>query len=400
MVHILRGRESVGSVAILFGVLFPIDVLGGVNPLFIDILRYILALVLIVSIQSKSQTRNEIALIGAILLLCLNLVSSIRALLADNTEIALQSIIGFISIIFAYLVTRNAFLNRKMLTGFLIGAVWSALDIILQVAGLPYLGTTTDWGTRYPGLGLSSTNTAPFLALGLVLVISNFLWKRSTPMTILRVVAGIILATGLLFSGGRGGIAGITLAIVVFLVVQLRNRPIFAIFSGTIGIAWFLAEAPQIANFLTRDGSDSGFATGRAALNAAAWNAFTQGGPFGIDLATRVEYRPHTPILSFALSTGALGLVATVCLIGFLVWRLFHTPSYKTTDRTLVRMMAAVILVATLLEPWGFFIGLAKGIILMMTYGSQVDHRTMSGSHDSATLHNQDRRNHTPPPVV
>lgn len=370
---LLRGRQSLGSLAVLFGILFPIDVLGGVNPLFIDILRYVLALVLIISIRPEPRRRSPLALVATMLLLGMNFIAIMRALLAEHTGVAFQSLVGIVSIILAYLVTKNVFLNRKMLVGFLVGSAWSALDIILQVLGLPYLGTATEWGTRYPGLGLSSTNTAPFLALGLALVISNFLWVRSIPLTIIRLGTGILLATGLLLSGGRGGIAGITLAIVVFFAVQLRRHPLLAITLAAVGSAWLLPRTQQISDFLTRSGSDSGLTTGRDILNASAGEAFIRGGAFGIDLSTWGEYRPHTPILSFALSTGAVGLVTTIVLTGFIVWRLFHVANNGTTSSTLIRMISAVILVTTLLEPWGFFVGLSKGVLLMMAYRSRLD---------------------------
>lgn len=376
-----RGRQGLGRTALFLGILFPVDVLGSVNPFFIDMLRYVLVLVLIISLQALPRHRSNMAIVAATLLLCINFIVTARGLLAEHTGLVLQSLIGIISVVLAYLVTRSACLNRKMLIGFLFGTTWSALDIILQVVGLPYLGTATEWGTRYPGLGATSTNTAPFLALGLVLVISNFLWKRSTPWAILRIGSAVLLATGLLLSGGRGGLAGIALAIAIFLVTQLRNRPMVVTFFVAVAAAWILTKAPQIRNFLTRDGSDSGFATGRDVLNALAWEAFLRGGPLGIDLAKRSEYRPHTPILSFTLNAGAVGLVVTLILTGFLLWRLLQA-SNRTTAATsaLVRMMASVIFVTTLLEPWGFFLGLAKGIILMMVYGLEVDDYASTGS--------------------
>src|SRR5699024_8072946 len=230
-----RGRNALGSLAVIFGFLFPIDVLESVNPLLIDGFRYILALILIMFMRAEPRSRNEMALLATLILAALNIIAMSRALFAERADIAMQSLVGVGAIILAYFVTKSAFLNRKMLLGFVFGIAWSALDIILQYSGLAYLGTTSEWGTRYAGLGLNSTNTAPFLAIGLVLVLSNYLWLRSTPVTLLRVSTGLLLAFGLLLSGGRGGIAGLAFAVVIFLFVQLRKHPLLVLTIGTLG---------------------------------------------------------------------------------------------------------------------------------------------------------------------
>lgn len=368
-------HRTIAALGFTFGMLFPIDVLGVLNPLAIDLSRYGLAVFILMAVKPNSERRSETAFLATWLLVLVNSLIIIRSALSEHLTFLYPSIIGIVSIVLAYQITKNAPVNRYILTGLLFGATLSAFDIILQVLGLPYLGTETDWGTRYAGLGINSTNTAPFLALGLILVISNFLWQRSCLNILIRLSTGSILIVGLLLSGGRGGLACILLALVVWLVTQFYFRPLLVLSLGSLGLIWVLTRTQHILDFLIREDSTSGFTTGRDALNAMAWSAMTSGGILGIDLGERQMFRPHTPILSFGLSAGVLGFIVATLLSCVILWRLFSTPAEDKTSSTLLRMIAAVILVTTLLEPWGFFIGLGKCVILVIVFSGKIGYR-------------------------
>lgn len=351
--------------AFALGIVLPIDVLGGINPALLDALRYGLALLLIIMVARHRPQRPALGQMAVGLLAIYNLVLLIRSQYADEPSLTLQSAIGIASAVFAYLVVRSARTNKAILAGFLVGASLSATDILLQVAGLAHLGTTTEWGNRYPGLSFSSTNTAPFLAIGAVIALNGYLWAHRPLVLLGRWVLFVILGSGLLLSGGRGGLAGLLLALMIYFVFQLRRQPLVAILLSSSAFVFLVLRAEQVGHFLTRGGSTSTFTTGRVQLNAESWQAFLDGGVLGIDLTLRQMLSPHTPILSFALDAGVLGLVVGSILTSFVAWRTVRAVLPGTSGE-LVCMIAAIILVTSMLEPIGFFVGFAKACLLMI----------------------------------
>ncbi|MCT2089342.1 hypothetical protein M3D92_08565 [Micrococcus terreus] len=343
----------------------PIDVLGPVNPVIMDLLRYGLAVVLIVGVRRSGDGHRGLGVLIGVLLCLYNVALLLRGLYADQGSVMSQATIGIVSVLVAILATRNWRINRAILAGFLAGATLSATDILLQVAGLPYLGTPTEWGTRYPGLSFTSTNTAPFLALALVLVISSHLWTSRPAVRMSRILLFVILFAGLALSGGRGGLGGFILALTVFLMFRFSRQPILAVITSAAGLVVVVTRWDQLMDFLTRGGTSSGFTTGRDELNAQAWSAFLDSPILGVELVSRAGYNPHTPILSFALDIGLAGLLVGIAGVFALLLRMAR-PIRRGPAGEVLCMMAAVMVVTALLEPVGFFVGFTKACLLMI----------------------------------
>lgn len=364
--------------AVVLGILLPIDVLGSVNPVVLDIIRYGLAGVLV--FRTQARPGNAPLRLSNYVVACLIIVAlapALRSAYLEGTLSASSSLVGAASVLVGLMIAKRPTLIPYLLSGFVLGSSFSALDIVAQFLGLPYLGLPTQLGWRYPGLSFSSTNTAPFLACAIVLLLrpigSAHRHLRHPPLltdfyraTTLRAALALVLTVGLVLSGGRGGIGGLSLAVFLLIFLGYLKRPAITPFIMAAFVGLSVTQIDRILGYLNREGGRTqGFSSGRYELNGQAWRAITESPLWGVPPPLSENLRPHTPILSFGVSAGILGLLIGVALVA-VVARVALCPTRNPRPATTsARLVCCVILVTSLLEPVGFFVGFTKAVILI-----------------------------------
>lgn len=359
--------------SILIGLLLPIDLFGQVNPILLDALRYGMSIILLIKLKKYSKPRHVYAKIALILLMVIGSVTALRGFLYEDFSTIQRGIIGIVSVMFAYFLAINPNIRPSLFLGFVLGSVWSALDILCQVMGFPYLGLTSDLGVRFSGLSFTSTNTAPYLSIALVIIFMHQDLYRTKSrhrfaINLARVLAVGVLLLGLFFSGGRGGLAGLAVAILVWVVFRFRTKPLVATLGALSLLVLVVAGYDSLYSYITREGQNNshGITTGRDKLNSESLNSFMNSPIFGVPIDERYLYRPHTPILSFALDAGIIGLLIGIALT-FLSLRTVISIRNSHAYPLAYRMTASIMLLTIFLEPAGFFTGFTKTLLLMMT---------------------------------
>lgn len=359
-------------VAFALGIVLPIDLVSTIDPIIFDLIRYGLATSLIFRCRFTTKNQNKHLNVSFWLLATIGAYITIAGIANGANEMLVRGTIGILSALFALLLARISHLHSALLAGFVLGASLSGLDILLQVAGLPYLGSATDWGYRYSGLSFSSTNTAPFLANAVVIILA-YKWKLNTSslngiiVFSLRLIALIILIPGLFYSGGRGGFAGLIFAFSIYGMFTFKLNPLRVVTILTITIIFVMYNINFFISYITRDGATeaNGLSSGRSALNSEAWGAFLSAAPLGVPVSERVLYRPHTPVLTFALDAGLLGLIIGILLVSILA-KAVLVPRESSNYPVVYRMIGGIMLVTSILEPAGFFIGFAKALLFLI----------------------------------
>lgn len=370
------------AVAFMLGVILPIDVFSSVSPASFDAARYGLAVALIVrSLGDGTRQSGKLAKLTLIVLLALSTVALLRSVFDLRAPETSSTFVAILSIGVAYSLAKIRTLHAPIALGFVLGATASAADIISQVAGFPYLGTpAAPPFNRYGGFSFSSTNAAPYLAIAIIVVLAGTAGKKTIrPATVnrtvtkapllllaLQCVAALLLAVGLLLSGGRGGLVGLALAIALMGLNRRHQYPVSILAIIAVTFTALVVKLDDIASFLDRGGANSGgFTTGRLALNSDTWQAILDAGLWGPDSVVANGLRPHTPILTFGVSAGVFGVLLAAGLV-LMVARVAVTAFSTNSSATVYNLVAAIILASSLLEPVGFFVGLTKTTILMI----------------------------------
>lgn len=356
--------------AIILGMVMPIDFMQGVGTGVFDFIRY--ALVLAIIVKPSGSVRPPRLLAAHIvlgILILLGLYALVSGLVAGNADELLRGVISIASALSAYAIARRPGIGRRVIMGFCVGMMASSLDIISQNFGGPYLGATTVYGIRYSGFSYSSTAVSPLIAIAFVAVLMTRVEVKSRALSLIvltsRFVLLVVLGSALVISGGRGGLLGIALALGVLCLSALRGHPLAVLSVAVVGVVLVPFLWGPIAALLTR-GGPAGFGSGRAGLNSAAWQAFLGSPVFGVDPARLSEFEPHTPIINFAIQAGFVGLICGIGLVAIQVRIMVANPYSSTPVPVAARMMCAVMLAISFLEPDGFFVGLSRVVILMI----------------------------------
>lgn len=364
-------------VALLLGVILPIDYLSVLDSITLDAMRYALLAVLIVRVRrDRTLTGHPLFVLGIAGLVLVALFDVLKG--ADGSAYTLQrGLIGLLSALAAFLVAQRSEVHKPLVRGFVLGVSASAIDVCLQVAGLPYAGATSVYGFRYSGFSFKSTTLAPLLALAIVFVLTNWLWPAARTRSdrwilMMRLTLLLPLGAALYASQGRGGVLSLALALVFLLAVRFKGHPGRILTLGLVGVlvAWYLRS--DIAALFVRPTEDD-LSNGRGSLNEEAWDAFTSSPVFGPPPAVLSGLNPHTPFLTFAIEAGILGLLVAVVLAVGLV-RVVLTP--ERTGNALpvaVRCGALVMFTTSFLEPDGFYIGLARVVLLAVVLTTRPD---------------------------
>jgi len=352
--------------AVLLGILLPIDVIRVVTPVALDVARYGLLALLVLRLAPEPRRGPRVmfalSMSGLIVVSVFGLVKGA----SGESYSLVRGVVGLASTIGGVLVARRMSVHRHVLVGFVLGSVASACDVCLQVAGLPYLGVETLYGFRYSGFSLKSTALAPLLALAIVLVASSWLWtgaKSHRFVGVLRVVMLAPLGFALYASQGRGGLVSLILAGVFLTALRFRGHPgrVITLLGLTLVAAYYFRA--QITDLFVRP-SENDLSNGRGQLNEEALRAFARDPLFGATPSEIPLLNPHTPLLTFAIEAGLLGLAAALVLMIALLRVVSAKSPSSAHVPAVVRAAAVVMLVTSFLEPDGFYVGLGRVVLL------------------------------------
>lgn len=361
------------AVAFALGVILPIDFISGVNPTYLDASRYGLLIILFVRTRrDTSRDGNPFVLMCFAGLVFIGLASVAKGL-DGSPEQLVRGIIGILSALAGVLLSQRRGLHKDLLRGFILGMAASAADIALQVAGLPFFGMPSAFGFRYSGFSFNSTTLAPLLAIAAVLTLSSWLWPRpqgGARLIVLtfRLVVLAVLLGGLYESQGRGGVLSLAVAVGAMLLHKSRRSRIRIALLAGLGLAVMVRFRSQLETLILRSDS-SDVTTGRGDLNAKAWQAFVADPVFGATPNDLESLNPHTPFLTFAIEAGFVGLMVAVLLTVALSIVLFRRPIPGGGHVFVVRCMAIIVLMTSLLEPDGLYVGLSKVLLLSIVLG-------------------------------
>lgn len=361
-----RLQTTFATLFFSLGLIMPIDTIATIPPALVDVARYGLAVVILLGIYTRRRSLPKPPLVGVVSFLLIT--SGVLAVLkgAFLSGELLAAVVSLGSALIAFLLVREHRQFRPLLLGFLTGCLWSAVDIIMQFMGLPFLGTQSQYGFRHAGFSFSSTQVAPLLATAICLVITPWIWERRRAL--LRVILTCVLGSGLLLSQGRVGVAGILAALVLLFFIWMRQRPAvtFLVAGGASLFLYFSGAMAALLEYILRHGGTGDFTSGRLDINLTAWNAFWTGGVLGVDPGTNSLLNPHIAPLSAGVNIGPFGLVATSIVCILLVWVALFSPDTPTA----FRMIAVVAFVTAMLEPSGFFVGFTKVVLLLICFSN------------------------------
>lgn len=361
------------AVAFVLGLILPVDFVAGINPAYLDAARYGLLVVLFLRTSRDTSSNSNRLLFACFAGLVFIGLMSVAKGLDGNAEQLVRGLIGILSALAGVLLAQRRILHQDLLRGFVLGMTASAVDIVLQVAGLPFFGMPSAFGFRYSGFSFNSTTLAPLLAVAAVLTLSSWLWPTRTGgvrllLSALRLAVLVVLLVGLYESQGRGGVLSLGVAAGAMLLHRSRRSRIRVVFLAGLAIAALVRYRPQLETLILRSDS-SDVTTGRGDLNRQAWHVFVSDPLFGATPDELTTLNPHTPFLTFAVEAGSVGLFVAVLLTFALSIVLFRRTQHGAHYAFVVRAMAIIVLLTSLLEPDGLYIGLAKVLVVSMVLG-------------------------------
>lgn len=381
----------------------PMDYVQGVPTALLDVARYGLLGLTVVSTRSERPSVVPRWALGALLVYGVMVVAS--GVTTPSAETATKGVTVLVAAACAYLLSQRPSVHASFLRGFLIGVLATSLDLVSQALGGPYLGTPSEHGLRFSGFSATSTGVSPLLAMGFILLLEGSPWRRRAPGDVLRCVARLtclVLITAALFlSNGRGGIAGLACAGLIWVVLRLRSHPLVVATLTAAALAGAYAAREPLLRVLLRDDTTAELGNGRDLLNTRALYAFLDEPLLGVSNASLSSVlNPHTPLLTFAVEVGITGLAVASFLVALQVAAVLSATSGQRRA-VVAKMGISVMLVISFLEPDGFFVGLARCTLffIALTYiwptsrgasdgaGTTAAHRRPLGAGSSGDAH-------------
>lgn len=358
-----------------FGMLLPIWSMSTLSPVLFDIARVLTAAVILVRFTpslrqpgwNKSIKRWVLPLgIAGAAMTVFGLVNS------DSSSVG----IGW-HILIALPVSLTVISRMRnpwpLLLGYLGGSTLSATVLVLTSLGIPTVSPQLNPGfDRVTGLAPSAPLASYQLAMAVT--IGAALVTTATKARLVPALATLLCATALLLSGGRGGLVGLTIAI----MVALRWRWIRARFavlaagmvsSALLLAAYFSLSLNTLSRFENYRTSGTDLTTGRLTLlrEALSWIGQQPLLGAGLDAFTSAYgLSPHMAPLTFAVGGGVVAgatiVLLTLQIVGLL---LFHPPA-RSSDGRAGYLILSVQVSWLVIEPNGPFVGV-EGISLMLT---------------------------------
>lgn len=288
----------------------------------------------------------------------------------------------------AYLVAVRAKAHLAVLEGFVLGVSVSAAAAVLQLAGLLRGNLAPGTRLRYPGL--ASKTTVLTWQVALAIVIAAYLLGRETPSGAHRrwpYLAIAICTFALLICGAQGGLVGLASAALLlwwrrrpsWLGDPRRRRIVAVTVAGTL-LAGFAALFVGIDGFPPEKGfvnETSRVTVARHALHEMAAHPLI--GIGNQAFADRYGILPHVVPLEVAVSAGIVGLVLALYLLWLLARCAWWGWNGNGPAPTLGAALAAIMVVFSMVEPAGPFIGVSRTTLLLLAVVA-VGHRPARSS--------------------
>jgi len=367
---VVAALMPVRALIFFWGVLLPIWSVGTLDPILFDGLRFGLAAVLLAKSRRKEKNLfSRSASWMAVVLLSVGVVVVVVGLLRPEAQAVSTGLAMVLGIAVSWTVLTRSAEPWTLMNGFLLGAVLSAVVLILAGFGYPTV-TPLDFAgySRLSGLSPSTTLVTYQMALGVVIAWVQFERRRLRPAF---AVAGVLCVSALLLSGGRGGL--VALALVAVVMMRWRLVRVVPAVSALAAAALFLVYANSrgiAVNTLDRlseqtAGGDARLLLYEGALRSIAQHPFLGSG-YG-EFRQTFGLLPHMALQTFFVIGGLACGVPIVVVFVVLVHRIFVVdPRSFGAEGRLGHMLVAALLATVFLEPNGPFVGAAFMSILLL----------------------------------
>lgn len=350
--------------AFVLGFFLPIDYVSVLPSVALDVCRYGLLAVLLI-ITNPVHARRTLPLSVLAPLVAVSVYFSVSGLTSGAYWLVNTGIVGALSALGAYYLCARIDILRPLLNGFVAGIAASSIDILLQYLGLPYMGNPSIHGLTYTGFSLTRTAAAPLFAVAIVILLIRMTTPGPKRVAFVRLSLLAILGVGMILTAGRGGVLGLLAALSVWSARLFPRRPA-TVLAGLVALA--AVAIWQRESFLFSRLSDtSDFDTGRSDRNLTAWTAFLRSPLLGPDPAgwSGDEVRGAHNILAYlAGQAGLLGLAVAIWLLIVVLFAALKGILNERAESHFGALVLIIAVVVALLEPIGFFFGLARTILL------------------------------------
>ena len=375
---VLSSLLPVRAIALLWGILLPINstVFAGASALAVA--KVLGAMVITYRCRREDSARAiyrwamPLWILGGVLL--------VDGLTTPTGSRALGSYI-IVSAAIGLALCKRPSVAGPILVGFASGCILSAAVLIMQVLEMPTIGRPgpADDSGRYAGLSMSAIMASTEFAIACMVLfvraraqIGRPLWTR-----VASTAGALVCLSGLLASGGRGGLAALTLGAAVAAyqrIVKVKHL----IFAGAgVWLTFYVANAYKIS-FSTLDRvEDLNFATANASSLTSNRDVIFHeslvefmkhpilGPGYGYFIDT-YGIMPHFAPLTFAVGSGLTGAAIGLYLMMRLARLALSRDRRRDAWSDLAPPVAVVLLVMSSLEAEGPFMSIGLTSILLI----------------------------------
>ena len=363
----------------LWGATLPIWSVAGVDPIVFDGVRLLGAIVIAVRnpaqedpLWGRAVSRWAVPVIVVALA-----TGSMGFVRSDASAVSVGFTMLFAAVLSALAVSRLRTVT-PLLLGFALGVALSGFVILLAAVGIPTISPLEDLGVaRVTGLAPSATRVATELAVAVV-VFGSYVQRHRI---ILPMAGALLCFVALLISGGRVGVVGLMLAIVVALFK--RWIPPAFVLAALLLLLTIFSQMPQYGvelhtvNRLTSFSDQAGgsdFSSGRVDLFVASLDQTLRHPLVGSGLDVFVERYGHSPHVTPLLFSVAGGLVVgvIVLILGLRMLWILRRRVISPGPEIKAASLGIVVLFSTiLLQPTGPFVGV-ESITMLFVFAALV----------------------------
>ena len=361
---------------------------GGINPTAVLLVVAVLGVLLYVQSGRKLSFRPSrydlwVGLLAAVFIL--------GGLAAPDIRPGLSKAVRLVVVVAVpYFVARVVIVNPAQLRKFTSTVIILSVAVAgTMVVGLrfPFLVPEVALQGIHPGQRLSFIDANPimlgtFFMVGALLLVSRLHGKRGVASLLgYGVVAMLVYAT--LLSGTRGAIAGILVALALYLVGVFVHKPrqatLVAIAVAMIALLMPASAYDSLPNWsrfksLATPEQDHTIQTRRESQSAAL-SSFVSNPVLGSEAERSSEAYPHNIFLESAAAYGVLGLLPLVMLLGLVIGRArrYLTRLAEPTPHEVSLILAALLPLIGVLVHKQFSYGLESQKDLFVFLGIAVN---------------------------
>lgn len=381
-------RTDVRRLAVVVGVVFPIDFLTGVSSNAIDAVRYTgaIALIVLARVDLPPPARRVANRLVA-LLAVLALIRIMFSLAHGDGLAARHSAVMLMGAAIALPIAYRRQIHLPLVAGWFMGLVLSGAVALMQALDLPTLRQPELDNSRYPGVSHFTMTLTLQMAYAVVLAVYVIAVTRDRPrIRALAVVAAVTCLLALLVNGAQGGLLGLAAAALAAAWVFRRSltwQRIRLPLALTTAVAVLAAVAVQFGwlELATLDGvlGDGGFENEKARWTVfkAAWREIADHPVTGLGRTTfidRYTISPHNLALDSGVIAGIVGLVAGIALLGYTVAQWLRGPGDGRPETITAFVLIAALLPSFFTETNGPYFGLVRMTIMVIAVLTVLGH--------------------------